>query len=83
MRMNITPELKKWLAEELMITKDVAALLGVSNARVKALVKEGRLIPIKSEEKKCTIFLRSEVVILKEELRINRSKFMKKDPKDK
>lgn len=33
-----------------MITKDVAALLGVSNARVKALVKEGRLIPIKSEE---------------------------------
>ena len=36
MRMNITPELKKWLAEELMITKDVAALLGVSNARVKA-----------------------------------------------
>ncbi|AAY60406.1 DNA-binding protein [Bacillus sp. AFS054943] len=82
MRMNITPELKKWLAQELMITKDVAALLGVSNARVKALVKEGRLIPIKSEEK-CTIFLRSEVVILKEELRINRSKFMKKDPKDK
>lgn len=82
MRMNITPELKKWLAEELMITKDVAVLLGVSNARVKALVKEGRLIPIKSEEK-CTIFLRSEVVILKEELRINRSKFMKKDPKDK
>jgi predicted XRE-type DNA-binding protein len=80
MRMNITPELKKWLAEELMITKDVAALLGVSNARVKALVKEGRLTPIKSEEK-CTIFLRSEVVIKKEELRINRSKFMKKDPK--
>lgn len=82
MRMNITPELKKWLTLELMITKDVAALLGVSNARVKALVKDGRLIPIKSEEK-CTIFLRSEVVILKEELRINRSKFMKKDPKDK
>ncbi|QEQ20458.1 helix-turn-helix domain-containing protein (plasmid) [Bacillus sp. BS98] len=82
MRMNITSELKKWLAQELMITKDVAALLGVSNARVKALVKDGRLIPIKSEEK-CTIFLRSEVVILKEELRINRSKFMKKDPKDK
>ncbi|WP_253265958.1 AlpA family transcriptional regulator [Bacillus sp. BS98] len=80
--MNITSELKKWLAQELMITKDVAALLGVSNARVKALVKDGRLIPIKSEEK-CTIFLRSEVVILKEELRINRSKFMKKDPKDK
>ncbi|MDA1515814.1 helix-turn-helix transcriptional regulator [Bacillus cereus group sp. TH40LC] len=80
--MNITPELKKWLTLELMITKDVAALLGVSNARVKALVKDGRLIPIKSEEK-CTIFLRSEVVILKEELRINRSKFMKKDPKDK
>ncbi|MBK5491911.1 DNA-binding protein [Bacillus sp. TH13] len=82
MRMNITPELKKWLTQELMITKDVAALLGVSNARVKALVKDGRLLPIKSEEK-CTIFLRSEVVILKEELRINRSKFMKKDPKDK
>ena len=82
MRMNITPELKKLLTQELMITKDVAALLGVSNARVKALVKDGRLIPIKSEEK-CTIFLRSEVVILKEELRINRSKFMKKDPKDK
>ncbi|MBK4744662.1 DNA-binding protein [Bacillus cereus] len=82
MRMNITPELKKWLTQELMITKDVAVLLGVSNARVKALVKDGRLIPIKSEEK-CTIFLRSEVVILKEELRINRSKFMKKDPKDK
>ncbi|AJH60438.1 helix-turn-helix domain-containing protein (plasmid) [Bacillus cereus] len=82
MRMNITPELKKWLTQELMITKDVAALLGVSNARVKTLVKDGRLIPIKSEEK-CTIFLRSEVVILKEELRINRSKFMKKDPKDK
>lgn len=81
MRMNITPELKKWLTQELMITKDVAALLRVSNARVKALVKEYRLIPIKSEEK-CTIFLRSEVVILKEELRINRSKFMKKDPKD-
>ncbi|OPA02096.1 DNA-binding protein [Bacillus cereus] len=81
MRMNITPELKKWLTQELMITKDVATLLRVSNARVKALVKEGRLIPIKSEEK-CTIFLRSEVVILKEELRINRSKFMKKDPKD-
>ncbi|WP_234485186.1 helix-turn-helix domain-containing protein [Bacillus cereus] len=80
--MNITPELKKWLTQELMITKDVAVLLGVSNARVKALVKDGRLIPIKSEEK-CTIFLRSEVVILKEELRINRSKFMKKDPKDK
>ncbi|HFK1537241.1 MULTISPECIES: helix-turn-helix transcriptional regulator [Bacillus] len=80
--MNITPELKKWLTQELMITKDVAALLGVSNARVKTLVKDGRLIPIKSEEK-CTIFLRSEVVILKEELRINRSKFMKKDPKDK
>ncbi|MFB7121421.1 MULTISPECIES: helix-turn-helix transcriptional regulator [Bacillus] len=80
--MNITPELKKWLTQELMITKDVAALLGVSNARVKALVKDGRLLPIKSEEK-CTIFLRSEVVILKEELRINRSKFMKKDPKDK
>ncbi|WP_254865766.1 helix-turn-helix domain-containing protein [Bacillus cereus] len=79
--MNITPELKKWLTQELMITKDVATLLRVSNARVKALVKEGRLIPIKSEEK-CTIFLRSEVVILKEELRINRSKFMKKDPKD-
>lgn len=82
MRMNITPELKKWLTQELMITKDVAALLGVSNARVKTLVKDGRLIPIKSEEK-CTIFLRSEVFILKEELRINRSKFMKKDPKDK
>lgn len=80
--MNITPELKKWLVQELMITKDVAALLGVSNARVKALVKEGRLIPIKSEAK-CTIFLRSEVVILKEELRMNRSNFMKKDPKDK
>lgn len=67
-------EVEHFIRNEVLTTSEVTEILGVQRSRVSAMIKTGKLIPVKKIGG-VTLFLRADVEEKKEELGVLRAKY--------
>lgn len=72
--LNSKEEVDNFIRNEVLITAEAMEILGVNRSRMSALIKAGKLTPIKKLGN-VSIFLKSDIEAKKEELEELRAKF--------
>ncbi|MDF9524360.1 helix-turn-helix domain-containing protein [Bacillus cereus] len=72
--LNSREEVEKFIKNEVLITAEAMEILGVNRSRMSALIKAGKLTPIKKLGN-VSIFLKADIEAKKEELEELRAKF--------
>ncbi|WP_448164034.1 helix-turn-helix domain-containing protein [Bacillus thuringiensis] len=72
--LNSREEVENFIREEVLITAEAMEILDVNRSRMSAMVKAGKLTPIKKLGN-VSIFLKSDIEAKKEELEELRAKF--------
>ncbi|MDA2052299.1 DNA-binding protein [Bacillus cereus] len=72
--LNSREEVESFIREEVLITAEAMEILDVNRSRMSAMVKAGKLTPIKKLGN-VSIFLKSDIEAKKEELEELRAKF--------
>lgn len=72
--LNSREEVENFIREEVLITAEAMEILGVNRSRMSALIKAGKLTPIKKLGN-VSIFLKADIEAKKEELEELRAKF--------
>ena len=72
--LNSREEVESFIREEVLITAEAMEILDVNRSRMSAMVKAGKLTPIKKLVN-VSIFLKSDIEAKKEELEELRAKF--------
>ena len=72
--LNSREEVESFIREEVLITAEAMEILDVNRSRMSAMVKAGKLTPIKKLGN-VSIFLKSDIEAKKEELEGLREKF--------
>ncbi|EOO25011.1 DNA-binding protein [Bacillus thuringiensis] len=72
--LNSKEEVDNFIRNEVLITAEAMEILGVNRSRMSALIKAGKLTPIKKLGN-VSIFLKADIEAKKEELEELRAKF--------
>lgn len=72
--LNSKEEVENFIRNEVLITSEAMEILDVNRSRMSAMVKAGKLSPIKKLGN-VSIFLKSDIEAKKEELEVLRAKF--------
>ncbi|MGN4637469.1 helix-turn-helix domain-containing protein [Bacillus cereus group sp. MYBK34-1] len=72
--LNSKEEVDNFIKNEVLITAEAMEILGVNRSRMSALIKAGKLTPIKKLGN-VSIFLKADIKAKKEELEELRAKF--------
>ncbi|MDA2654273.1 helix-turn-helix domain-containing protein [Bacillus bombysepticus] len=72
--LNSKEEVDNFIKNEVLITAEAMEILGVNRSRMSALIKAGKLTPIKKLGN-VSIFLKADIEAKKEELEELRAKF--------
>ncbi|HDX9683820.1 DNA-binding protein [Bacillus thuringiensis] len=72
--LNSKEEVDNFIRNEVLITAEAMEILGVNRSRMSALIKAGKLTPIKKLGN-VSIFLKTDIEAKKEELEELRAKF--------
>ena len=72
--LNSKEEVDNFIRNEVLITAEAMEILGVNRSRMSALIKTGKLTPIKKLGN-VSIFLKTDIEAKKEELEELRAKF--------
>ena len=72
--LNSKEEVDNFIKNEVLITTEAMEILGVNRSRMSALIKAGKLTPIKKLGN-VSIFLKADIEAKKEELEELRAKF--------